>query len=115
MAPSPTGNVHLGSARTALFNLLFARGRGGSFLLPLDDPDLERNQPEYETAVYDGFHWLGLEWDEGPDVGGPFAPYRQSERLDVYREHAARLLTSGAAYRCFCTHEELEAERAVAR
>ena len=115
MAPSPTGNVHLGSARTALFNLLFARGRGGSFVLRLDDTDLERNQPEYEIAVYDGFRWLGLEWDEGPDIGGRFGPYRQSERLDTYREQAARLLASGAAYRCYCTHEELEAEREAAR
>jgi glutamyl-tRNA synthetase len=115
MAPSPTGYVHLGSARTALFNLLFARGRGGSFVLRLDDTDLERNQPEYERAVYDGFRWLGLAWDEGPDIGGPFGPYRQSERLDTYRQHAARLLASGAAYRCYCTPEELEAERAAAR
>jgi glutamyl-tRNA synthetase len=115
MAPSPTGNVHLGSARTALFNLLFARGHGGSFVLRLDDTDLERNQPEYEMAIYDGFRWLGLEWNEGPDVGGPFSPYRQSERLDTYREQAARLLESGAAYRCYCTPEELEAEREEAR
>jgi glutamyl-tRNA synthetase len=115
MAPSPTGYVHLGSARTALFNLLFARGRGGTFVLRIDDTDLERSEPEYEQNIYDGFHWLGLEWDEGADVGGPFAPYRQSERLDTYRERAAWLLASGAAYRCYCTPEELRAEREAAR
>jgi len=115
MAPSPTGYVHLGSARTALFNLLFARGRGGAFVLRIDDTDLDRNQPDYEQAIYDGFRWLGLEWDEGADVGGPFGPYRQSERLDTYREQAARLIESRAAYRCYCTPEELEAERQAAR
>ena len=115
MAPSPTGYVHLGSARTALFNLLFARRHGGRFVLRVDDTDLERNRPDYELAIYDGFHWLGLEWDEGADAGGPFGPYRQSERLDTYREQAARLLASGAAYRCYCTPEELAAEREAAR
>src|SRR5262249_59702173 len=115
MAPSPTGNVHLGSARTALFNLLFARHHGGRFVLRLDDTDLERNRPEYERGIYDSFHWLGLDWDEGPDTGGPYAPYRQSERLDTYREQAARLIELGAAYRCFCTAEELAAEREAAR
>jgi glutamyl-tRNA synthetase len=114
-APSPTGYVHLGSARTALFNLLFARASGGQFVLRLEDTDLERSQEEYETGLYEGLRWLGLEWDEGPDVGGPSGPYRQSDRLDVYREHAARLLASGAAYRCWCTPVELEAERQEAR
>jgi glutamyl-tRNA synthetase len=114
-APSPTGYVHLGSARTALFNLLFARGSGGAFVLRLEDTDLERNRPEYEGGLYDGLRWLGLDWDEGPDVGGPLGPYRQSERLDIYREQAARLLASGAAYRCYCTPEEIEAERQAAR
>ena len=114
MAPSPTGYVHLGNARTALFNLLFARQRDGSFVLRLDDTDLERSRPDYEQAIYEGLHWLGLEWNEGPDVGGPFEPYRQSERLDAYREQAARMLQLDAAYRCFCTPEELAAERAAA-
>jgi glutamyl-tRNA synthetase len=114
MAPSPTGYVHLGSARTALFNLLVARGRRGTFVLRIDDTDLERNRDDYEQAIYDGFRWLGLEWDEGPDIGGPFGPYRQSERLDIYRLHAHQLLESGAAYRCFCTPEELAAERQAA-
>ncbi len=114
-APSPTGYVHLGSARTALFNLLFARASGGSFVLRLEDTDVGRNRPEYEEGLYEGLRWLGLDWDEGPDVGGPLGPYRQSERLDVYREHAARLLAAGAAYRCYCTPEEIEAERQAAR
>ncbi|HLQ62408.1 MAG TPA: glutamate--tRNA ligase [Candidatus Acidoferrales bacterium] len=111
MAPSPTGFVHLGNVRTALFNLLFARSQGGVFVLRIDDTDLERHQPDAEQAIYDGFRWIGIEWDEGPDRGGPHAPYRQSERLDLYKEHAARLLKAGTAYRCFCTPEELAAER----
>src|SRR5919201_135263 len=111
MAPSPTGFVHLGSARTALFNLLFARSRAGAFVLRIEDTDLERGSAEYERAIYEGFRWLGLDWDEGPDVGGAFGPYRQSERLDVYREQATQLLQEGKAYRCYCTAEELEAER----
>jgi glutamyl-tRNA synthetase len=105
----------MGSARTALFNLLFARQREGTFVLRLDDTDAARNRPEYETAVYDGLHWMGFEWDEGPDVGGPHAPYRQSERLDLYRENAARLIVEGHAYRCYCTPEELDAERQAAK
>jgi glutamyl-tRNA synthetase len=115
MAPSPTGFVHLGSARTALFNLLFARHHGGTFVLRVDDTDLGRNQPEYEAAIYESFRWLGLDWDEGPDVGGPLGPYRQSERLHTYRERARQLLAAGAAYRCYCTPEELAAEREAAR
>ncbi len=115
MAPSPTGYVHLGSARTALFNLLFARGQGGVFVLRVDDTDAERNRPDYEQAIYDGFHWLGLQWDEGPDVGGGSGPYRQSERLDLYRQAAVALLGAGLAYRCFCTREEIEAERREAQ
>ncbi len=114
IAPSPTGYVHLGTARTALFNLLFARRSGGAFVLRVDDTDLQRNQPEYERAIYEGLAWLGLSWDEGPDIGGAHGPYRQSERLDLYREAAARLLESSAAYRCYCTREELDAERALA-
>jgi glutamyl-tRNA synthetase len=95
--------------------VLFARAHGGTFVLRVDDTDLERNRPEYEQVIYEGLHWLGLDWDEGPDKGGPFAPYRQSERLDVYKEHAARLLAAGKAYRCFCTPEELDAERKQAQ
>jgi len=115
MAPSPTGYVHLGSARTFLFNLLFARHFGGTFVLRIDDTDLRRSEPEYEQAIYEGFRWLGLDWDEGPARGGRLGPYRQSERLDLYRRAAAQLLEAGAAYRCYCTPEELEAERAEAR
>ncbi|TAN33433.1 glutamate--tRNA ligase [bacterium] len=111
IAPSPTGFAHLGTASTALYNLLFARAHGGTFVLRVDDTDLERNRPEFERVIYEVLHWLGLDWDEGPDTGGPDAPYRQSERLDVYKQHAARLLGERKAYRCYCTPEELDAER----
>ena len=115
IAPSPTGFAHLGTASTALCNVLFARANAGTFVLRVDDTDLERNRPEYEQVIYEGLHWLGLDWDEGPDKGGPHAPYRQSERLDVYKEHAARLLGESKAYRCYCTAEELDAERKQAQ
>jgi nondiscriminating glutamyl-tRNA synthetase len=110
-APSPTGYLHVGNARTALFNWLFARQRRGTFVLRVEDTDQERSSSEYERKLVQDLRWLGLEWDEGPDVGGPFGPYRQSSRLDVYAEHTQRLLDSGAAYRCFCSPEELEQER----
>src|SRR6266853_1462555 len=115
IAPSPTGFAHLGTASTALYNLLFARRHDGAFALRIDDTDLERNRPEYEQLIYESLHWLELDWDEGPEKGGPFAPYRQSERVDLYREHAAKLLTEGRAYKCFCTPEELDAERKQAQ
>ena len=115
IAPSPTGFAHLGTASTALYNVLFARAGGGTFVLRVDDTDVERNRPEYELVIYEGLHWLGLDWDEGPDKGGPDAPYRQSERLDIYKQHAARLLADGNAYRCYCTPEELDAERKLAQ
>lgn len=115
IAPSPTGFAHLGTASTALYNVLFARQHDGAFVLRLDDTDVERNRPEYEALIYESLHWLGLEWDEGPDKGGAFAPYRQSERLDLYREEAARLINEGKAYRCYCTADELEAERRQAQ
>src|SRR5260370_39756787 len=111
IAQSPTGFAHLGTASPALYNVLFARANRGTFVLRVDDTDLERNRPEYEQVIYEGLHWLGLDWDEGPDTGGPHAPYRQSERLDIYKEHAARLLASGMAYRSYCTREELDAGR----
>lgn len=114
MAPSPTGYVHIGNARTALFNDLFAHRQGGTFVLRLDDTDLERNRPEMVEPILDGFRWLGLEWQEGWDVGGPHGPYRQSDRVDIYREHAARLIQEGKAYRCWCTPEELVEERRLA-
>src|SRR5438105_12141807 len=91
IAPSPTGFAHLGTASTALYNVLFARQNNGTFVLRVDDTDLERNRPEYEQLIYESLHWLRLEWDEGPDKSGPYEPYRQSERLDTYRELAARL------------------------
>ncbi len=113
-APSPTGWLHVGGARTALFNWLFARQHGGAFVLRIEDTDVQRSSAESETGVLDDLRWLGLAWDEGPDVGGPHGPYRQSERLDRYRAAADRLLAAGLAYRCYCTDAELEQRRAAA-
>jgi nondiscriminating glutamyl-tRNA synthetase len=110
-APSPTGFLHVGNARTALYNWLFARHTDGAFLLRIEDTDLDRSEIRHETQLMEDLLWLGLDWDEGPGVEGPHAPYRQSERLGIYREHTDRLLTEGKAYRCFCTAEGLEAER----
>ena len=118
-APSPTGMVHVGNARTALYNWLFARRTGGKFILRIEDTDLERSEARYETQLIEDLHWLGLDWDEGPGrlnnaPEGAYGPYRQSERLDIYAKHTEQLLSEGKAYRCFCTPEELEAERAKA-
>ena len=113
-APSPTGHLHVGNARTALFNWLLARGIGGTFILRIEDTDAERSTRASESAIHEDLRWLGLTWDEGPDVGGPCGPYRQSERLPVYAAHVERLLASGVAYYCFCTTEALEAQRATA-
>ena len=110
-APSPTGNLHIGGARTALFNWAFARGRGGSFVLRVEDTDRARSTSEFESAILAGLRWLGLDWDEGPEIGGDYGPYRQSERLERHREHARELLESGAAYPCFCSPERLTALR----
>ena len=110
-APSPTGSLHVGGARTALFNYLVAKRSGGTFVLRIEDTDASRNRSESEAAVIEDLQWLGLSWDEGPDVGGPYAPYRQSERMPMYAEEAAKMLASGAAYECFCTTEELETEQ----
>jgi glutamyl-tRNA synthetase/nondiscriminating glutamyl-tRNA synthetase len=110
-APSPTGHLHVGNARTALFNWLFARRHGGAYLLRIEDTDADRSTVESERTILDDLRWLGLDWDEGPDVGGPHAPYRQSERLERYQSAAAALVASGRAYHCFCTPEQLEAER----
>src|SRR5437899_428431 len=115
IAPSPTGFAHLGTASTALYNVLFARQRQGKFALRIDDTDREGKRPEYEQLIYESLGWLELDWDEAPDNGGPYAPYRQSERVDLYRQHAARLLAEGKAYKCYCTPEELEAERRQAQ
>lgn len=111
IAPSPTGPCHLGTARTALFNYLFAKRNNGTFIFRLEDTDRERSTPEFEQELYDSLGWLGLHWDEGPDVGGDYGPYRQSERADRHRAAIAKLVESAHAYRCFCTAEALEAER----
>jgi glutamyl-tRNA synthetase len=110
-APSPTGYLHVGGARTALFNFLFARHEKGSFILRIEDTDAERSSDELETVLLEDMKWLGLDWDEGPGDGPPGGPYRQSERVDIYREHAERLISNGSAYPCFCTDEELELKR----
>ena len=115
IAPSPTGFAHLGTASTTLYNVLFARANSGTFALRIDDTDVERNREEYEHLIYEALRWLGFEWDEGPDKGGPYGPYRQSERLDLYREAAAKLIAESRAYRCYCTPEELDAERKQAQ
>ncbi len=113
-APSPTGHLHVGGARTALYNWLHARRHGGVFILRIEDTDVDRSRPELETAILESMRWLGLDWDEGPEVGGPCGPYRQSERRGRYREVAQQLENAGAAYPCFCTAEELAARRARA-
>ena len=116
-APSPTGQLHVGNARTALYNFLFARKMDGTFVLRLEDTDLERSTEEAERAILEDLTWLGLEWDEGPNRPGAYGPYRQSERLELYRRHAQILLEKGEAYRCYCTPEVLEEKRnrAIAR
>ncbi len=111
-APSPTGYLHIGGVRTALYSWLFARRHGGKFVLRIEDTDKERNTPEAVQAIFDGMRWAGLDWDEGPDVGGPFGPYRQTERLEIYRDAAEQLLRTGFAYRCYATQEEKEVARA---
>ncbi len=107
VAPSPTGDPHVGTAYMSLFNLAFARQQGGSFVLRIEDTDRARFREDSEQQVFDTLHWLGLQWDEGPDVGGPYAPYRQSERLDTYRPYVERLLAEGKAYHCWCSTERL--------
>lgn len=110
-APSPTGRLHIGGGRTALYNFLLARQTGGQFILRFEDTDRMRYQPETEQEIMDGLRWLGLEWDEGPDVGGPHAPYRQSERKNLYLKYAEILIDSGNAFRCFCTPQRLDEVR----
>lgn len=111
IAPSPSGNLHIGTARTALFNYLFAKKNNGKFVLRIEDTDAERTSQEYIDNIFDSLKALGLNWDEGPDVGGPYGPYTQSERFDIYPKYIQQLLDSGFAYKCFCTPEELEAEK----
>lgn len=113
-APSPTGYLHIGGARTALFNWLFARRHGGTFVLRIEDTDVERSSAEMVEGILDGLRWLRLEWDEGPRVDGPHAPYFQSERLDRYRAIAERLVAEGQAYHCYCTPEQIQARRGTA-
>jgi len=114
-APSPTGFLHVGGVRTALYNWLFARGQKGALILRIEDTDVERSTEEAVAAILDGLQWLNLDWDEGPDVGGPVGPYRQLERYALYREHADRLVREGKAYPCTCLPEELAARRQAAR
>lgn len=108
VAPSPTGDPHVGTAYIALFNLAFARQHGGKFLLRIEDTDQQRSTPESEQAILDSLRWLGMDWDEGPDVGGDYGPYRQSERRAIYEEHVQKLLDGGHAFRCYRTNEELD-------
>ena len=111
VAPSPTGDPHVGTAYMALFNRVFAKSQGGRFILRIEDTDQARSSQASEQAIFDALRWADLDWDEGPDVGGEFGPYRQSERLDIYREHAEKLLQSGDAFYCFCTPERLDQVR----
>jgi glutamyl-tRNA synthetase len=114
IAPSPTGDPHVGTAYMALFNMIFARHHGGKFILRIEDTDRTRSRPEYEENIYTALRWSNISWDEGPDVGGPYGPYRQSERFDLYKDYAYQLLKSGKAYECFCTSEELDEMRELA-
>lgn len=111
IAPSPSGNLHIGTARTALFNYLFAKKESGKFILRIEDTDAERTKQEYIDNIFDSLKALGLNWDEGPDVGGEYGPYTQSERFDIYPKYAQILLDKGYAYECWCTNEELEQEK----
>jgi nondiscriminating glutamyl-tRNA synthetase len=115
IAPSPTGPIHVGNVHTALFNWLWARKTGGKFILRFEDTDRERSKTEWETVIFEDLAWLGMNWDEGPDKGGPYPPYRQMDRLDMYREYADQLLASGHVYKCYCTKEEEEEGRKEAQ
>lgn len=115
IAPSPTGDPHVGTAYIALFNMCFAKQHGGKFILRIEDTDQTRSTPESEQAILDSMRWLGLDWDEGPDCGGDFGPYRQSERKDIYRQYAEELVAKGHAFYCYRTSEELDALREARR
>lgn len=110
-APSPTGHLHIGNARTALFNYLFARNQNGKFIIRIEDTDQKRNIEGGEESQLRYLKWLGIEWDESIDVGGEYGPYRQSERTEIYQKYTEELLEKGLAYHCYCTSEELEKER----
>ncbi len=114
IAPSPTGDPHVGTAYIALFNLIFARHHKGKFILRIEDTDRTRSRPEYEQSIFDALRWAGIHWDEGPDIGGPCGPYRQSERTEIYRKYCQQLLDAGKAYKCFATPEELTEMREMA-
>jgi len=111
IAPSPTGALHIGTARCALFNYLFAKKNNGKFILRIEDTDLERSDLKWTQDIIEGLKWLGIQWDEGPDIGGEFGPYKQTQRLDTYEKYLKQLLDEGKAYHCFCTEDELEAKR----
>lgn len=115
IAPSPTGDPHVGTAYMAIFNVIFAKHFGGKFILRIEDTDRTRSRPEYEQSIFDALHWAGITWDEGPDVGGPFGPYRQSERTEIYQKYCQQLLDAGKAYKCFATPEELAEMREVSQ
>ncbi len=112
-APSPTGDLHVGNARTALFNFLFARHEGGAFVLRIEDTDRVRTSEAFEKGIISDLRWLSVEWDEGPGKNGPYAPYHQYGRLELYRGYLERLIAAGRVYPCYCTEEELESERAA--
>ncbi len=112
-APSPTGHLHIGNARTALFNYLFARHNNGTMVLRIEDTDTKRNIADGEKSQIENLHWLGIDWDEGPDKGGDFGPYRQSERREIYDKYIQQLVAEGKAYESYKTEEELEADRAA--
>ncbi len=113
IAPSPTGDPHVGTAYMAVFNAIFAKHHNGKFILRIEDTDRTRSKPEYEQNIYEALKWAGIQWDEGPNIGGAYGPYRQSERLPIYKEHVHTLLENGSAYKCFCTPEDLEEMRQV--
>ena len=115
IAPSPTGEPHVGTAYIALFNYLFAKKNGGEFILRIEDTDAARSTPEFEQKVLDALKWCGLSWSEGPDIGGPYGPYRQSERKDLYLPYVEKIVKNGHGFRCFCTPERLGEMRAAQR
>ena len=114
-APSPSGDLHVGNIRTALYDWAFARHTGGTFVLRIEDTDASRVTPGYVDSALDTLRWLGLDWDEGPEAGGRYGPYQQSQRLEIYADWVTTLLNSGAAYHCYCTQDEVAERRAAAR
>src|SRR3989338_9044536 len=111
IAPSPTGSAHIGTARTALFNYLFAKKNKGKFVLRIEDTDKERSEQKWTDEILTELRWLGIKWDEGPDIGGKFSPYKQTQRMDIYKKYLEKLLSEKKSYYCFCSEEELEAKR----